>query len=185
MTGETIEGTVLVVEDEEHLANLYTDYLSGTYDVRTAYGGVEALDVLSTDVDVVLLDRQMPVVSGNEVLAEIEERALDCRVALLTAVDPDFDVIDVGCDDYLVKPITEEGLERVVDRLLKIAEYNEQLRQLTAKKLERNVLQVEKGGSELAESEEFQRLQTEIDAMEREVQSIADDLGSDFVGRHL
>ena len=33
-------GTVLVVEDEDHLAELYTDYLADDYDVRTAYSGV-------------------------------------------------------------------------------------------------------------------------------------------------
>ena len=59
----------------------------------------------------------VPVVSGNEVLAETEERGLPCRVAMVTAVDPDFDIIDMGCDDYLVKPIARADLLDVVDRL--------------------------------------------------------------------
>jgi hypothetical protein len=38
----------------------------------------------------------MPILSGNEVLAAIEERPVDCRVAMVTAVDPDFDIIEMA-----------------------------------------------------------------------------------------
>ena len=183
--GTQERGTVLVVEDEDHLAELYTDYLSGEYDVRTAYGGVEALEMLSPDLDVVLLDRRMPVVSGNEVLAEIGERGLQCRVAMVTAVDPDFDIIDMGCDDYIVKPVTRDDLREVVDRLMKLAEYNDRMRDLSAKKLKRNVLQVEKSAAQLEASEEFQRLEEEIAAIERELDDIADNLGTEYVSREL
>ncbi|MFC7195211.1 response regulator transcription factor [Halosimplex aquaticum] len=174
---------MLVVEDETHLAELYTEYLDDEYDVRTAYGGVEALEMLSSDLDVVLLDRRMPIVSGNEVLAEIEERGLQCRVAMVTAVDPDFDIIDMGCDDYVVKPVTRDGLRAVVDRLMKLSEYNDRMRELTAKRLKRNVLEIEKTESELAESDMFRRLQREIEEMEEAVQGIADELGADYVAR--
>ncbi|WP_415381685.1 response regulator [Halosimplex sp. TS25] len=181
--GTEKRGTVLVVEDETHLAELYTEYLDGEYEVRTAYGGVEALEMLASDLDVVLLDRRMPIVSGNEVLAAIEERALQCRVAMVTAVDPDFDIIDMGCDDYVVKPVTRDDLEAVVDRLMKLSEYNDRMRELTSKRLKRNVLEVEKTESELAESDLFRRLQREIAEMEDDVQGIADELGTDYVTR--
>ncbi|MEF8852209.1 MAG: response regulator [Haloarculaceae archaeon] len=178
-------GTVLVVEDEDHLAELYTDYLNDEYDVRTAYGGVEALEMLSPDLDVVLLDRRMPVVSGNEVLAELEERNLQCRVAMVTAVDPDFDIIDMGCDDYIVKPVTRDTVREVVDRLIRVAEYDERMRALTAKRLKRNVLQVEKSTTELQNSEEFQRLQDEVAELESAVADIADEAGTDDVTHKL
>ena len=183
--GQVDGGTVLVVEDDEHLAELYTDHLSGSYEVRTAYGGAESLEMLSSDLDVVVLDRRMPVVSGNEVLAEIEERVLQCRVAMVTAVDPDFDIIDMGCDDYIVKPVTKEELLRVVDRLIKATECNDLMRELTAKKLKRNVLMVEKRESELRKSDEFQRLKTEIDEIEAEVDDLAEDIGTEYVSRKL
>ncbi len=168
--------TVLVVEDEQHLADLYTDYLDDRYDVRTAYSGEEGLELLSPTIDVVLLDRRMPVVSGNEVLAEIEERSLPARVAMVTAVNPDFDIIEMGVDDYLVKPVTREELTEVVDRLHKIAEYDEQLQELTTRKLKRNVLQVEKSQTELDSSEQYQKLQAEIAEIEARVDELAADL---------
>ena len=171
--------TVLIVEDEKHLADLYTDYLDDWYDVRTAYSGEEGLEMLAEEIDVVLLDRRMPVVSGNEVLAEIEERGLPCRVAMVTAVNPDFDIIEMGVDDYLVKPVTREELSEVVDRLHKIATYNEQLQALTTRKLKRNVLQVEKTQAELEASQRYRELRSEIADIEERVDELATDLDVD------
>jgi DNA-binding response OmpR family regulator len=168
--------TVLIVEDEQHLADLYTDYLDDRYDVRTAYSGDEGLERLAEEIDVVLLDRRMPVVSGNEVLAGINERGLPCRVAMVTAVDPDFDIIEMGVDDYLVKPVTREDLSEVVDRLHKIAAYSEQLQALTTRKLKRNVLQVEKTAAELEANQRYRELQSEIADIEERVDELADDL---------
>ena len=168
--------TVLIVEDEQHLADLYTDYLADSYDVRTAYSGEEGIERLSDDIDVVLLDRRMPVVSGNEVLAEIEERSLPCRVAMVTAVNPDFDIIEMGVDDYLVKPVTREELTDVIERLQKIAAYNEQLQELTTRKLKRNVLQVEMTQTELERSQRYRQLQTEIAEISERVDELAADL---------
>jgi two-component system response regulator AdeR len=168
--------TVLIVEDERHLADLYAEYLADQYDVRTAYGGQEAIDELDATVDLVLLDRRMPVVSGNEVLATIEERGLDVQVAMVTAIDPDFDIIDLGVDDYVVKPVSKGTLRNVVDRLETISEYNEQRRKLTAKKLKRNVLEVEKTRPELANSERFSELEAEIEEIEAQVEELAESL---------
>jgi len=167
---------VLIIEDEKHLADLYTDYLVDSYDVETAYSGEEGLELLSEETDVVLLDRRMPVVSGNEVLAEIADRSLPCRVAMVTAVNPDFDIIEMGVDDYLVKPVTREELTDVVERLQKIAAYNEQLQALTTRKLKRNVLQVEKTQTELEESTRYRKLQAEIAEISERVDELAADL---------
>ena len=183
-SGTPQTGTVLVVEDERHLADLYTEYLIDRYTVRTAYGGAEAIDMLAEDIDVVLLDRRMPVVSGNEVLAAIEESDFDCRVAMVTAVDPDFDIIDLGVDDYLVKPVSKNALRDVVDRLLTISEYNDRLQKLTAKRLTRNVLQVEKPKTELKESERYDSLESEITELEREIDRLSADLSEDDILRH-
>lgn len=168
---------VLIVEDERELADMYASYLPDEYRTAVAYGGEEAIDMLdSQSFEIVLLDRRMPVISGNEVLAEIEERDLDCRVAMVTAVNPDFDIIDLRIDDYLIKPVTRDELRETVTRLLKLDTYNERLRELTSKKLKRNVLEVEKTQSELAESPEFEILSDEITELETEVDSLADEL---------
>jgi len=172
-------GTVLVVEDERHLADLYTEYLQEAYIVRTAYSGDEAIDMLSSHIDVVLLDRRMPVTSGNEVLAAIEEGEYDFGVAMVTAVDPDFDIIDLGVDDYLVKPVSKQSLREVVDRLLTISEYNERLQEYTSKKLKRNVLRVEKPKTELDSNERYNRLESELESLERELDDLSESLSDE------
>jgi len=168
--------SVLIVEDERELADMYAAYLP-EYDTTVTYGGETALSALDEQShDIVLLDRRMPVVSGDEVLAGIEERGLDCRVALMTAVNPDFDIIDLRIDDYVLKPVTREKLRKTVARLVTLREYDEQMQSLTAKKLKRNVLEVEKTRASLQESEEFQRLETEIEELAETVGELADDL---------
>jgi DNA-binding response OmpR family regulator len=181
----TENATVLVVDDEADLTDLYADYLDAEYDVRRAYGGEEALDEMNEAIDVVLLDRRMPVTSGDEVLAAIEERGYDCQVAMVTAVDPDFDILDLGCDDYVVKPVSKDALNEIVERMLKIDEYNERFQELTAKKLKRNLLEVEKTSRELEQSEVFEALQDDIRSLQAEIEDIADDIGSDALKRHL
>lgn len=177
MTDEhTQDISVLIVEDEEDLADMYSAYLPDCYDVEIAYSGEEAIDVLDSEFDVVLLDRRMPRVSGTEVLAYIEDQGISCHVAMVTAVDPDFDIIDLRIDDYLVKPVTRDELRETVQRLVDLDEYNQLVQELTARKLKRNVLQVEKTRAELAESEEFEQLTNEIAELEAEIETLADEL---------
>ena len=107
--------TVLVVDDDEAVADVYASQLSGTHEVLTAYDGETALEKITPDVDVVLLDRRMHGLSGREVLEAIRDRELTCGVVMVTAVDPGFDIVDMGFDDYLLKPVEREQLEQVVE----------------------------------------------------------------------
>ena len=177
-TRDSEEIRVLIVEDEDTLAEMYAEYIP-EYDTKIAYGGEQALESLSAEYDVILLDRRMPVVSGNEVLAAIEKQKLPARVAMVTAVDPDFDIIDLRIDDYVVKPVTRTELRETVDRLLKLDEYNERMQELTSKKLKRNILTVEKTRAELSESADFEALKAEIETLETEVDLLAEELDVD------
>ena len=185
VTATTEEATVLVADDERELADLYAEYLRDSYDVDVAYSGEEAVEMVSDTYDVILLDRRMPVVSGNEVLAAIEEQHIDSRVAMVTAVNPDFDIIDLGIDDYIVKPVTKQEVHDTVERLLTIKEYNERVLKLTSKKLKRNVLEVEKQPGALQDSAEFERLSAEIEELEQSVERIADELDADDLDRYV
>ena len=74
------EPTVLVVDDDRQLADLYAAWLRGEYDVRTAYGGEEAIEAMSGAVDVALVDRLMPRIPGDEVLKRIGRASCRERV---------------------------------------------------------------------------------------------------------
>ena len=150
--------SVLIVEDERQIADLYATLLAETYDVETAYDGEEALTKLDNSVDVVLLDRHMPGVDGDAVLETIQERGLQCQVVMVSAVTPDFDIIEMGLDDYLRKPITADGLLDAVERVLARTDYDQivqEFYQLTWKKA---VLDSEKSDAELRASDEYDEL---------------------------
>ena len=179
------QATVLVVDDNRAVADTYAAFLDGEYAVRTAYGGEAALEALDASVDVVLLDRRMPDRSGDEVLAETNSRALDPRVVMLTAVDPDFEIAEIDVDDYVVKPVDMEQLRSVVERTLTISEYNDQRQRLSSLKLKRNVLEVEMDEHELVDSPKYQQLVGEIEALETEIEETEDALDLDQVDLYL
>ena len=113
--------TVLVVDDEKTVADGYALRLQSTYVTETAYGGQDALDILhERDVDVVLLDRRMPEVTGDEVLSRIREAEIDCRVVMLTAINPGFGVIEMPFDDYLHKPVDRDALHTAIEQQLRV-----------------------------------------------------------------
>ena len=110
--------TVLIVEDERDLADLYAEWLkSAGYRTHTAYRGATALEAADEAVDVALLDRRLPEMQGEEVLDRIRERGLGCAVAMVTAVEPEADIVEMGFDEYAVKPVGESELTALVDEL--------------------------------------------------------------------
>jgi len=178
------QSTVLVVDDEQDVADLYSMWLQDEYRVRSAYEGEEALDVLDESVDVVLLDRRMPGQSGDDVLEEIRERDLDCRVVMVTAVKPDFDILEMGFDDYLVKPVSRDDLLETVEQMLTRVDYGEQLQEYYSLVSKKAVLEAEKDPATLEESEEYAELEAEIAQLETQVDDTRDQLDDhdDFVG---
>lgn len=160
---------VLIVDDEERVASTYDLRLGDAYETDIALSGEEALQRVDDEVDVVLLDRRMPDIAGDEVAEEIRKRGLDCRIVMVTAIDPDFDIAEMDIDDYVVKPVTKDELRKVVERALTIAAYNDQMQELSTLKLKRNVLEVELHERELEDSDKYQSLVSQIETLETEI----------------
>jgi two-component system response regulator AdeR len=171
--------TVLVVEDESDLADLYATWLDGEYAVRTAYGGRDALAAIDETVDVILLDRRMPDLPGDEVLSTVRDRDIDCRVAMVTAVEPDFDIVAMGFDDYLVKPVSKEALQGTVENLLRREEYAEGVHELFSLASKKALLESEKGPADLERSEEYQELDERLDALREDLDRTLESLGEE------
>lgn len=112
------QNTVLIVDDEKELAEAYATWIANDYETRVAYNGREALEMVDETVDIVLLDRRMAGLSGDEMLERLIERGIDCRTIMVTAVDPDFEILDMQCDAYLHKPVNGEGLKAAIERQL-------------------------------------------------------------------
>jgi DNA-binding response OmpR family regulator len=175
---------VLVVEDEPDVAETYQLWLTADYEVRLAESGAEALERLDDAVDVVLLDRMMPGMSGDQVLAEIRDRGYDCPVAIVSAVDPDFDIIEMGFDDYITKPPTAAGIRETIDELLERGERADKVREYRSLLTKRAMLDEQKSEAKRQESDSYTDLEERIDALEVELDTQKDRLIDDaeFIG---
>lgn len=164
--------TVLVVDDEREIADLYAAALDSEYAVQPAYGGKEALELLRHEPDVLLLDRRMPGLSGDDVLKEIRAQGVDVQVAFVSAIPPDFDLIGMEFDEYLLKPVGPRELHQTVARLLLKKEVKAKRVELRSKRLTRNVLQTEMADKQLTESTKFKELHTRIECLESEISEL-------------
>jgi DNA-binding response OmpR family regulator len=100
---------ILVVEDEPLLADAVAEGLRhAAHAVDVVYDGGAALERADVnDYDVVVLDRDLPVVHGDEVCRKLTARGGEMRVLMLTAaatIDDRVDGLALGADDYLPKP---------------------------------------------------------------------------------
>lgn len=183
--GADRRGTVLIVDDEEETADLYAEYLD-RYDIRTAYSGAQALEAYGPDVDVVLLDRRMPDVSGDEVLRRIRERNDNCYVVFTTAVEPSVELVSMDFDEYLTKPISADALRSVVGGMFDRKEYDELLQEAFDLTSKMTTLEAKMDIEELEASEEYGRLQRRFQELKETVEfPPEDDIYSDLTAEKL
>jgi CheY-like chemotaxis protein len=116
-------GRVLVVDDEPEVGAALRDLLLEIgYLVKNAARGAEALRLVDVfQPDVVLLDLQMPGMPGTEVLAQLRQRHPRLPIIIVTAnadAAVALSTLAQGAFDYVLKPFTLEGLERIVGAAL-------------------------------------------------------------------
>jgi DNA-binding NtrC family response regulator len=169
MESSADDTTVLIVDDEGAVADAYTAQLRDEYETRTAYGGDQALEQIDGDVDVVLLDRRMPGRSGDEVLERVRERGLDCRVIMVTAVNPDFDIVDMPFEDYLQKPVGRETLTGAIEQQLQASGYDERITKFIEITTKLRLLEQEKSPQELDGNKKVERLRNRSAELQAEL----------------
>lgn len=159
---ESAPSTVLVVDDEPGLVELYTAWLATEYTVRTASDGPDALEVVDAFVDVILLDRRMPGMDGDTVLTEFRDRGIDAMVAMVTAVEPEADIIDLPFDEYVIKPMSRESVIRTVEQLVQRRQYSVQARRCFELASKLSVLESTHRGTISEEPEAIQSLRDRL-----------------------
>jgi two-component system response regulator LytT len=114
-----------IVVDDEQLARqelcFLLQQLGGIDVVAQAGNGVEALNVIEEhQPDVVMLDVQMPGLTGFEVARRVVEAGLDSQVVFVTAFDQyAIDAFEVNAVDYLLKPVEQARLGTAIERVRK------------------------------------------------------------------
>ncbi|NDC14851.1 MAG: DNA-binding response regulator [Synechococcaceae bacterium WB9_2_170] len=118
--------TILVVDDEASIRRILETRLSMIgYQVVTACDGVEALELFGrTNPDLVVLDVMMPKLDGYGVCQELRKES-DVPIVMLTALGDVADRItglELGADDYVVKPFSPKELEARIRCVLRRVE---------------------------------------------------------------
>ena len=110
---------ILVIEDEKNLNDIIVKKLKQEkYGVDSCFDGKDAIDyIVAAEYDVIILDIMLPNLNGFEVLKIIRSKKINTPVLLLTAKDGVEDRVhglDLGADDYLIKPFSfDELLARI------------------------------------------------------------------------
>lgn len=170
------KGRIAVVDDEAALADLFAVWLSDSYLVSTAYSGTEALELLDRGVDAILLDRRMPDMTGDEVLGRIRSERPRMPVALVSAVRPDFDLLELSFDEYLHKPVDRADLQTVVNRLLRRHTYDESLQEAARLQSKLAWLEAEKSQQSLEGRDTYLELRRRFEELQSEIEELPDPL---------
>jgi DNA-binding response OmpR family regulator len=113
---------ILVVDDEEMAVKMVELQLkSEGYEVLTSFDGREAIDIINNEEpDMVISDIMMPYMSGLELLEIVKTEHKNIPVILISALDEVEVVqtsIDMGADDFVVKPVNMDELSLRVKRI--------------------------------------------------------------------
>jgi DNA-binding response OmpR family regulator len=115
--------TILIVEDEEALREIFKDELAETgYNVLTSGDARDCFTQLSANkVDLLILDIKLPDLSGLELLERIRKKYPDLPIIMASAYDSfrtDFAVWIANVSDYIVKPVDLGVLKEKIKKII-------------------------------------------------------------------
>lgn len=120
MSGECI----LVIDDSKEIVNHLTKHLLPTFGYTSlhAFDGQTGLQLIrDNDPDLVMLDFNLPEITGIEVLQQMAQESLSTPVVLMTGYGSELSAIEafrLGAKDYIIKPFTVDEIVETIDRAL-------------------------------------------------------------------
>ncbi|MBE0461630.1 MAG: sigma-54-dependent Fis family transcriptional regulator [Candidatus Aminicenantes bacterium] len=133
---------ILIIDDEESIREIFSVLLvERDYDVKTAENGKEGLSKARKFLpDIILLDMNLPDISGTEVLSQIKKSLPQTEVIIITAFGTIKNAIEatkMGAYDYLEKPVDNEELLLVISRALEVKKLLKEVEELRSELSER------------------------------------------------
>ena len=126
--------TILIVEDDRKVIELIAvaiEKIGPGYNIEVAYNGAEALEIITrNNIDMVLLDIHMPVMSGAQLLVELCRRKIWFPILIMTAYNVDDiqgNLFEYGIIDLLVKPLDIRVLQTKIQDILKKREQKDSI----------------------------------------------------------
>lgn len=121
---------ILIIEDDELNREMLVSLLEDQYEIITADNGESGLKLLEDSYDelsLILLDIQMPVLNGFEVLRRIKDDALLSSVPVIVltvndSIDTELTCLDLGASDFIIKPYNTEIIIKRIRNIIKLKE---------------------------------------------------------------
>lgn len=130
----TIPKRILIVDDDEQIREILGEYIKiQGFEYETASDGIEALAKIKLDIDLVLIDVNMPKMDGFEVIKRIRSEAefRDLPIIMVTSMASREDrlrAVQAGANDFVAKPIDQIELEVRTVSLLKMKEIQDTIK---------------------------------------------------------
>lgn len=163
---------ILIVEDDPSERELYQEILKDKYNIKQAKNGEEALKKIAPNTDLILLDRKMPGITGDEVLEKIRnhenQKIRDIPVIMLTALDAGLDIINMKFEDYLNKPTSPQELRKKIKKTLSVSKYHKDLDEYYSLINKKNILQETLTEEELS-NEDYKNLEKRVERKREEI----------------
>lgn len=166
--------TILLVEDNPQFREVVARWLTESYTVHTVASGEDALAHLDDNLDVILLDRRLPDIPGDEILDRVVAENIDPQVAMLTAVEPDFEILEMPFDAYLTKPVVRHELESTIETLLDRSTFDEKVQERYALSAKLAALETQKSRIQLEASSEYAKARERLAQLDAELTEIID-----------
>lgn len=103
--------TVLIAEDDEAFRETIGRWsaIHDHWDVRTVPNGRAALEAAGEAVDVLVLDRRIPGISGSELVERLGDTSFDGGILVVSAYEADDDLSESDVDGYVTKPVSRQA----------------------------------------------------------------------------
>lgn len=168
---------ILIIEDERDTANLYQNYLEDEYTTTLATSGEQAIEELNPDIDLLLLDLNLPRMNGEEVIEAIqndEVRHNDPRIIILTTREPTPQILDYPIDKYKMKPVYRDDLHNLINDISFQNKFQHISKTLFQKRSKRNALN--QAGK--TDTETYRELLDSIEKLESELKNIYEQIAA-------
>jgi len=168
---------ILIIEDERDTANLYQNYLEDEYCTTLATSGEQALEELCPEIDLILLDLNLPRMDGEDVIEAIENNEVEHtnpRVIILTTREPTPETLDYPIDKYKMKPIYRDDLHNLINDIALQNKFQHLSKTLFQKRSKRNALN--QAGK--TDTETYRELLDSIDELESELTKIYEEIAA-------
>ncbi len=134
---KTLHGTILIADDDDDIRDILKDTLSSLgARIITAADGQECLNRAETDaLDLILLDIEMPLRSGLEVLKELRRQGSDVTIIMITAygtIERAVEAMKQGAYDFITKPFDLDHIALTVEKALERERFKRNLENLAA-----------------------------------------------------